>query len=140
VKNILPAVHEKRVKAFYERYKPDYPKDLPAPAVIGDQRAALSFSFHKRGKTRRHSHPQPQSLKNGFLPVSQLKRAALHWAGSLILYSRFGSLSGLHAAGAHALLVHATPVSEQLQVLQPSSDGNDSPAACVFPPCSHVFP
>jgi glyoxylase-like metal-dependent hydrolase (beta-lactamase superfamily II) len=42
VKNILSAVHEKRVKAFYERYKPDYPKDLPAPDVFGKATKKLS--------------------------------------------------------------------------------------------------
>lgn len=90
-----------------------------------------------------YSHPQPHALKNGFLPVSQRKRAALHWSGLLILYSRFGSLAGSHAAvgaGAHAFSVHATlPESVQLQVLQPSVEGNDSPTARVFPPYSHVF-
>lgn len=31
----IPAVHRKRVGWFYERYKPDYPKDAAAPAAFG---------------------------------------------------------------------------------------------------------
>ena len=32
----MPEIHEKRVAAFYERYKPDYPKVMPRPTVFGD--------------------------------------------------------------------------------------------------------
>lgn len=42
VKKLLPPVHEKRVKAFYERYKPDYPEELPAPDVFGNATKKLS--------------------------------------------------------------------------------------------------
>lgn len=42
VKALLPAVHQKRVKAFYERYKPDYPRELPAPESFGSETTALS--------------------------------------------------------------------------------------------------
>jgi glyoxylase-like metal-dependent hydrolase (beta-lactamase superfamily II) len=31
----MPAIHEKRVAAFYERYKPDYPLEMPTPAAFG---------------------------------------------------------------------------------------------------------
>src|SRR5256885_269355 len=37
VKALIPHVHEIRVKAFYDRYKPDYPSDLPQPEVFGDK-------------------------------------------------------------------------------------------------------
>jgi glyoxylase-like metal-dependent hydrolase (beta-lactamase superfamily II) len=42
VKALLPAVHEKRVKAFYERYKPDYPSELPSPDAFGKATKKLS--------------------------------------------------------------------------------------------------
>lgn len=35
VKALIPAVHEKRVAAFYPRYKHDYPLELPAPESFG---------------------------------------------------------------------------------------------------------
>lgn len=42
VKDLLPSVHAKRTKAFYDRYAPDYPKDLPSPDVFGDKTTELS--------------------------------------------------------------------------------------------------
>lgn len=41
IKALMPAIHEKRVKAFYDRYKPDYPSELPAPDVFGDKTTEL---------------------------------------------------------------------------------------------------
>jgi glyoxylase-like metal-dependent hydrolase (beta-lactamase superfamily II) len=41
VKALLPDVHARRTKAFYERYAPDYPRELPAPDVFGDQTTEL---------------------------------------------------------------------------------------------------
>lgn len=41
IKAAMPAIHEKRVKAFYDRYKPDYPTELPAPDVFGDKTTEL---------------------------------------------------------------------------------------------------
>lgn len=41
VKAVMPAIHEKRVKAFFDRYKPDYPTELPAPEVFGDKTTEL---------------------------------------------------------------------------------------------------
>lgn len=41
IKAAMPAIHEKRVKAFYDRYKPDYPTELPAPDVFGDRTTEL---------------------------------------------------------------------------------------------------
>lgn len=41
VKAIMPEVHEKRLRAFYDRYRPDYPKDLPQPDVFGDKTTDL---------------------------------------------------------------------------------------------------
>lgn len=37
----IPAIHEKRVRAFYDRYKPDYPKELVLPDSFGDATTEL---------------------------------------------------------------------------------------------------
>jgi glyoxylase-like metal-dependent hydrolase (beta-lactamase superfamily II) len=42
VKALIPGVHEKRLKAFYERYEPDYPRDPAAPDAFGDKTTTLS--------------------------------------------------------------------------------------------------
>lgn len=44
VKKVMPEVHEKRVRAFYDRYQPDYPKDLPQPDVFGDKTTDLTVA------------------------------------------------------------------------------------------------
>ncbi len=41
VKDLLPEVHEKRLRAFYERYQPDYPKELPQPSSFGSATTEL---------------------------------------------------------------------------------------------------
>lgn len=42
VKDLLPSVHDKRLRAFYDRYAPDYPKELPAPEVFGEATTELT--------------------------------------------------------------------------------------------------
>lgn len=42
VRALIPAIHEKRVRAFYERYQPDYPKDLVLPDSFGNKTTELS--------------------------------------------------------------------------------------------------
>ncbi len=42
VKALIPSVHQKRVRAFYERYKPDYPKAEPSPESFGDQTTTIT--------------------------------------------------------------------------------------------------
>jgi hypothetical protein len=42
VRALIPAVHEKRLKAFYDRYQPDYPKELTLPDSFGDKTTELS--------------------------------------------------------------------------------------------------
>jgi len=42
VRDLIPKVHEKRLKAFYDRYKPDYPKGLPLPDDFGDDTTELT--------------------------------------------------------------------------------------------------
>lgn len=44
VKKVMPEVHEKRVRAFYDRYQPDYPKELPQPDVFGDKTTDLTVA------------------------------------------------------------------------------------------------
>jgi glyoxylase-like metal-dependent hydrolase (beta-lactamase superfamily II) len=44
VKALLPEVHDKRLRAFYDRYAPDYPRELPAPDVFGDKTTDLSVA------------------------------------------------------------------------------------------------
>ncbi len=51
---LIPEVHEKRVKAFAERYRPDYPAALPEPASFGGQSreleaAGLRLKLHTVG-------------------------------------------------------------------------------------------
>lgn len=42
VRALMPAIHEQRVRSFYERYKPDYPKELTLPDSFGDKTTELS--------------------------------------------------------------------------------------------------
>ena len=61
VKALIPEVHEKRVKAFYDRYQPDYPKELPAPDVFGGRTtdlvaAGLKLRLHVMGAGCSESH------------------------------------------------------------------------------------
>jgi glyoxylase-like metal-dependent hydrolase (beta-lactamase superfamily II) len=44
VKKVMPEVHEKRLRAFYDRYQPDYPKDLPNPDVFGDKTTEMTVA------------------------------------------------------------------------------------------------
>jgi glyoxylase-like metal-dependent hydrolase (beta-lactamase superfamily II) len=44
VKKVMPEVHEKRVRAFYDRYQPDYPKELPSPDVFGDKTTDMTVA------------------------------------------------------------------------------------------------
>ncbi len=61
VQELLPSVHEKRVRAFYERYAPDYPRELPAPEVFGDattevRAAGLTLKLHVMGAGCSEAH------------------------------------------------------------------------------------
>ncbi|MEZ4382259.1 MAG: MBL fold metallo-hydrolase [Nannocystaceae bacterium] len=40
---LIPAIHEKRTRAFLERYAPDYPTEEPAPTSFGDASTTLRF-------------------------------------------------------------------------------------------------
>lgn len=39
---LMPAIHEKRVASFYDRYKPDYPRELPRPDSFGEHSQDLT--------------------------------------------------------------------------------------------------
>jgi glyoxylase-like metal-dependent hydrolase (beta-lactamase superfamily II) len=58
---LVPKIHEKRLAAFYERYKPDYPKDLPQPEAFGDKTteidaAGLKLRLHVLGAGCSEAH------------------------------------------------------------------------------------
>jgi hypothetical protein len=42
VRKHIPHVHEIRTRSFYERYKPDYPTQLPMPDAFGDKTTELT--------------------------------------------------------------------------------------------------
>jgi glyoxylase-like metal-dependent hydrolase (beta-lactamase superfamily II) len=42
VRALIPGVHEIRLKAFYDRYQPDYPKEFTLPDSFGDKTTELS--------------------------------------------------------------------------------------------------
>lgn len=57
----IPAVHELRKTWFYDRFKPDYPKDLPTILSFGDQSrewdiAGLKIKLHVMGKGCSDAH------------------------------------------------------------------------------------
>ena len=61
VLDAMPAIHAKRVAAFYDRYKPDYPLEMPTPAVFGAatmplQAAGLSLTAHVLGPGCSEAH------------------------------------------------------------------------------------
>ncbi|MGB1015241.1 MAG: MBL fold metallo-hydrolase [Nannocystaceae bacterium] len=54
VVDLIPAVHQKRVHSFYERYKPDYPQVQPAPESFGAtattlEAGGISLQLHPVG-------------------------------------------------------------------------------------------
>jgi len=54
VLDAMPPIHKKRVDAFYDRYKPDYPLEMPNPSVFGSattqlSRAGLALTAHVMG-------------------------------------------------------------------------------------------
>lgn len=57
----MPAIHKKRVAAFYERYKPDYPLEMPRPGVFGAgttrlEKAGLPLTAHVLGPGCSEAH------------------------------------------------------------------------------------
>jgi glyoxylase-like metal-dependent hydrolase (beta-lactamase superfamily II) len=61
VLDAMPEIHKKRVDAFYERYKPDYPLEMPRPTVFGAattklQAAGLELTAHVLGPGCSEAH------------------------------------------------------------------------------------
>lgn len=61
VRALLPSVHEKRLKAFYERYKPDYPAEFVLPDSFGSvttelKAAGLTVKAHVMGAGTSEAH------------------------------------------------------------------------------------
>lgn len=61
VLDAMPPIHKKRVDAFYERYKPDYPLEMPTPKAFGDatrqlDAAGLRFTAHVMGPGCSEAH------------------------------------------------------------------------------------
>lgn len=57
----MPAIHKKRVAAFYDRYKPDYPLEMPTPTVFGAattqlRAAGLPLTAHVLGPGCSEAH------------------------------------------------------------------------------------
>lgn len=42
VRRLIPAIHKKRLRAFYDRYQPDYPKEYTLPDSFGERTTELS--------------------------------------------------------------------------------------------------
>mgnify|MGYP000337762007 CR=1 FL=1 len=61
VLDAMPPIHKKRVEAFYERYKPDYPLEMPNPSVFGAAttqllKAGLAMTAHVMGPGVSEAH------------------------------------------------------------------------------------
>lgn len=61
VLDAMPEIHKIRVASFYERYKPDYPLEMPHPAVFGEQttqlrKAGLDLTAHVLGPGCSEAH------------------------------------------------------------------------------------
>lgn len=61
VLDAMPAIHEKRVAAFYDRYKPDYPLQMPVPTSFGAsttklEKAGLPLTAHVLGPGCSEAH------------------------------------------------------------------------------------
>lgn len=61
VLDAMPEIHKKRVAAFHDRYKPDYPLEMPRPAVFGDhtttlEKAGLQLTAHTLGAGCSEAH------------------------------------------------------------------------------------
>lgn len=61
IKKLIPAVHKLRMGWFFERFKPDYPKDEPSPEVFGNatqeiKAAGLTIKAHVMGPGCSEAH------------------------------------------------------------------------------------
>ncbi len=61
VAKLVPSVHEKRLRAFYERYAPDYPKETPSPEALPEgtrelRAAGLTLKLYDLGPGCSEAH------------------------------------------------------------------------------------
>lgn len=61
VRTLIPGIHAKRLRAFYDRYQPDYPKELTLPDSFGNQTmelkaAGLTLKAHGLGPGCSEAH------------------------------------------------------------------------------------
>lgn len=61
VAKLVPSVHEKRLRAFYDRYAPDYPNETPAPEALPEgtreiRAAGLTLKLHELGPGCSEAH------------------------------------------------------------------------------------
>jgi glyoxylase-like metal-dependent hydrolase (beta-lactamase superfamily II) len=81
VRALIPAIHEKRLRAFYDRYQPDYPKELVLPDSFGDRTTALdaaglTIQVHVLGPGCSEAHVAVEF--DGHLFVGDLVAAGAH--------------------------------------------------------------
>jgi len=81
VLSLIPKVHEKRVRSFYERYKPDYPTQVPKPDSFGDHTtdlrlAGVSLRLYVLGPGCSDAHVAV--LFDGHLFVGDLVASGVH--------------------------------------------------------------
>lgn len=72
VRALIPAVHEQRKRAFYDRYQPDYPADLTLPDSFGDKTTEIAaagtrIKLHVLGPGCSEAHVVVEWEKNLFV-------------------------------------------------------------------------
>ena len=72
VKSVMAEVHAKRLRAFYDRYRPDYPKELPTPEVFGDvstqiEAGGVTLKLHVLGAGCSEAHVVVQHRHSVFV-------------------------------------------------------------------------
>lgn len=83
VKARIPEVHEKRLRAFYDRYQPDYPRDVPQPDVFGDKTtdvvaAGVKLRLHVMGPGCSEAHVVVEKLEDHAIFVGDLVSSGNH--------------------------------------------------------------
>lgn len=72
VRALIPAIHERRVRAFHERYQPDYPREVTLPDSFGEKTTELSaggvtIKAHVLGAGCSEAHVVVEFEKNLFV-------------------------------------------------------------------------
>ena len=105
VRDLIPSVHEKRVRAFADRYAPDYPRALPQPAVFGD--AGVTLDLHVVGAGCSAAHvvttwdgPHGRHVFAGDL-IANGSHSWLEIGQTTAWLQRLDEMDALHAAFVH---------------------------------------